>query len=205
MVAIAWRLVVWGSVCLAMAACGKSANSTSAAPAQEAAVALPIGATASQGNVTATASEFVANNAADPNCPDCQHPDATSHKAAPSTPLDPVFRDDLKLTIGLNAQVLEDGVAILEKNAKEPAAAEAALLAYREKHKVHLAELATKTRDMATRLKALGFEADIPDEVKVEYEARMAKVLARLEVVRAAYAKHPAVLEAFGPFIRAAE
>lgn len=190
--------------CLA-AACGKPTSLTSAAPMAEPAVGgLPAAATVNTGNVTATASEFVASNNADPNCPDCRRPDATSHKP-PSKPLDPVFRDDLKLTIGLNAQVLEDGVAILESHVKDPASAQPALLAYREKHKAHLAELATKTRDMATRLKALGFEADIPDEVKGEYEDRMAKVLARLELVRAVYFKHPAVLEAFGPFIRAAE
>ena len=192
-------------VAFAVAACGKSASSTSAAPVAAAASGQPALAPTGPGNLTATASESIATNSADPNCPDCQHPDATSTRDAPNQPLDPVFRDDLKLTIGMTCQVLEDGVAILEGHAKDPASAEAALLAYREKHKAHMDELATKTRDMATRLKALGFESDIPPEVKKDYEERMAKVLARLEVVRAVYAKHPGVLEAFGPFIRAAE
>ncbi len=170
-----------------------------------AANSLPAAPTNSAGNVTAQPSESIATNTADPNCPDCKNPDASGERDVNLKPLDPVFRDDLKLTISLTCQVLEDGVTILEMHAKDPASAQSALLAYREKNKAHMAELAIKTRDMAVRLKALGFEADIPQEVKEEYEARMAKVLGRLEAVRANYAKHPEVLEAFGPFIRAAE
>ncbi len=192
---------------LLASACGKSAGSTSAAPRAEPApaTALPLAPTASAGNVTAQPSEFIATNTADPNCPDCRRPDASNGRDVVVKPLDPAFRDDLQLTITLTCQLLEDGVAILESHAKEPASAEAALVAYREKHKAHLAELAVKTRDMAVRLKALGFESDIPDEVKKDYEERMGKALTRLEAIRAVYAKQPAVLEAFGPFIRSPE
>ncbi len=192
---------------LLAAACGKSAGSTSAAPLAPATApaALPAAPTNSTGNVTAQASESIATNTADPNCPDCKHPDAGSERDILLKPLDPVFRDDLKLTISLTCQVLEDGVTILEQHVKDPPSAQSALLAYREKNKAHMAELAVKTHDMAVRLKGLGFDADIPQEVKGEYEERMGKVLGRLEAVRANYAKHPEVLEAFGPFIRAGE
>ncbi len=191
---------------LAAAACGKSPSSTSAAPvAATAAGAPPAVAGAAAGNVTAQASESIATNTADPTCPTCQRADASNSSDVVLKPLDPVFRDDLKLTIGLTCQLLEDGVAILEGHVKDPASAQAALMAYREKNKTHMAELTIKTRDMAVRLKELGFEADIPEEVKADYEDRMSKALARLEAVRMIYAKHPSVLEAFGPFIRSAE
>lgn len=185
-------------------ACGKNAASTSAAPPSAPAAATAESAGA-PGNVTAQPSESIATNAADPSCPTCQHPDATSGPEVAAKPLDPAFRDDLKLTISLTCQQLEDGVAILEKYAKEPAKAKDALLAYRETNKARMAELVIKMRDMAVRLKALGFESEVPDEVKADYEERMGKALARLEAVRAVYAKHSDVLEAFGPFIRAPE
>ena len=191
---------------LLAAGCGKSASSSSAAPTAPLAAAQQLpNAGAVAGNVTAQPSESIATNAADPNCPDCQRPDASSTRDVHATPLDPAFRDDLKLTIGLTCQVLEDGVGILEGHVKEPARAQAALLAYREKNKAHMDELANKTKDMAVRLKALGYEADIPEEVKADYEERMGKVLARLEAVRAVYVKFPQVLETFGPFIRSGE
>ncbi len=191
---------------LAVSACGKSSGVTSTAPQSPSpGTAVAAAAANAAGNVTAQPSESIATNAADPNCPDCQRPDVTSTKDVTIVPLDPVFRDDLKLTISKTCQVLEDGVAILETHAKQPETAQAALEAYREKNKTVMAELATKTQDMTVRLKALGYESDIPEEVKQDYEERMSKVLARLEVVRAVYAKHPKVLETFGPFIRSAE
>jgi hypothetical protein len=193
------------AVALALGACSKSPASTSAAPSASAAGAASGASNAGAGNVTAQPSESIATNVADPNCPDCQRADAASTRDVAIVPLDPVFRDDLKLTISKSSEVLEDGVAILEKNVKQPEAAQAALAAYREKNKAKMDELAIKTKDMAVRLQALGYESEIPEEVRAGYEERMGKVLARLEAVRAVYAKHPQVLETFGPFIRSGE
>lgn len=188
---------------VALTGCGKPA-----APAPVAKAAAPKPAAVpleGADHLTAQPSESIATNVADPTCPTCQHADAESADVPPKPPLDPVFRDDLKLTINLACQVMEDGVSILEKHVKDPPSAKDALLAYREKHKEHLAELAIKTKDMVTRLKGLGYDADVPEEVRPEYQARMDKVMARLEVVRSAYAKQKDVLEAFGPFLRIGE
>lgn len=195
------------AVGMSVSACGKSPGPATPGARVESlsAAKLPGSSTATADNVVVHSSESIATNAPDPNCSDCRHPDAGSSRDVFQKPLDPAFLDDLKLTIDLKCKVLEDGVAILESHAKTPATAEAALLAYREKHKAHMAELDIKTRNMAAQLKSLGFESDIPEEVKAGYEERMGKSLARLEALRSIYAKQPAALEAFGPFIRSPE
>lgn len=203
----AWLVRAWllGACLLAgLCGCSRSTSSTTAtAPLAAAppAFALPPAPTDSGGNLTAGSSETIATNVADPNCPDCQRPDATSAPRAKTPPLDPAFVDDVKLTVVMTCKTLEDGVAILEKHTSKPEQAEAALKAYREKNKTRMAEMAQKTVAITTQLKALGFVDDMPPEVKPDFEERMGKILTRLEAVRGVYVKHPAVLEAFGPFI----
>lgn len=191
------------SLLFSLAACGKS-QQTSAAPRPAQQPVLSPQPTSAQtgGNLTATPSEQIAENKPDPECHDCQHPDTTILAMDTQRPaLDPVFLEDLRITVEATSQVLEDGVAILEKNHKTPQAADAELLAYREKHQKRMKELNEKTKDLATRLKAIGYESEMPQELNKEFEERMGKILARLEVVRKDYAKTPKVLEDFGPFI----
>lgn len=195
------RVILHIASALALAACGKPkahATRTSVEPA----VQLPPATTAATGELVAEPSEHVATNVPDPNCPDCQKPDASPvrYPTRPSR-LDPELLSDLRVTVDVTSHVLEDGVSILEKHRKDPAAALAALEAYKKANATRMEELSKKTKDMAERLRAAGFESDIPPEIKPEYEGRMQKVMDRLNAVRGAYAKQSAVLESFGAFI----
>ena len=196
-----FRPLVLSAAVLALTACGKSKSHGGRADV-EPTVALPEAATGEASNLMAEPSEHIATNQADPDCPDCVKPDA-SVVAYPTRPskIDEGLLRDLRVTVDATNSVLEDGVAILEKHQKEPAAALAALEAYKKEHAARMTELDQKTRDLAVKLKAVGYESDMPPEIKPEYEGRMSKIMERLNAVRGAYAHERPVLTSFGAFI----
>ncbi len=151
-------------------------------------------------NSQAHASEFVATNKADPQCQDCQHGD-TKDSPKPNSAQEPLNEKTLAEVTKIiddTCQILEDGVDLLEKNAKTPANAKDAIDAYRKKNAQVIASTFEKVREVKAQLIAMGYDQDIPEQVRPRFDDRMAKIQQRLEVMRETYMKYPAALETFG-------
>ena len=198
---LAFRLMLACAV-LSGFACTRPRPQTASAPLATTPSAPVADATAAQpGNLTAQSSEFIATNTADPHCTDCQHGDATSaptYFGKPGSVLDEETIKDAGKTVDATCDVLEAGVAILEKHAKEPEKAAAALDEYRKKHGAELAKVFEQARMIKARLRAAGYAQDIPLEIRPHFEERMTKIQDRLETMRSTYRKYPDVLESFG-------
>ncbi|MSP92217.1 MAG: hypothetical protein EXR79_10515 [Myxococcales bacterium] len=146
-------------------------------------------------------SEYVATNKPDPNCPSCRRGDVVSgptYHGKPDMPLDTKTLDDVRITLDETTEILEQGVAILEKRAKSPDKALADLEAYRRHDAARIERAFAKAREVKARLRAAGYDQDIPAEVRPYAEEKMRKVLERLDAVRDIYRGRPAVLESFG-------
>jgi len=159
------------------------------------------GAFTMPGNLTAQPSEFVATNTANPHCTDCQHGDTTAgpvYYGKPGAALDADTIAAARRTVDATCDVLEAGVALLEKHAKEPDKAAAALDDYRKKHLTEIGKVFEQARLIKAQLRAAGYAQDIPVEIRPHFEERMTKIQERLETMRATYRKYPDVLESFG-------
>jgi len=163
-------------------------------------VKAPIVAPAVDTNSRAHASEFVATGKADPPCLDCQRADGkdSAKPTAAKEQLNEKMLAEVTIIIDDSCQILEDGVALLEKNAKQPADAKDAIDAYRKKNAQMIATTFAKVRDIKTQLTAMGYEQEMPEQVRPRYEKRMTKIQQRLEVMREIYVKYPSALESFG-------
>ncbi len=186
---------------LVAAACGKSPPppAVAAAPA-----ALPAAATATVAEPVSAAqnSEHVASNKPDPNCKTCVSPDAGAaapvYYGKPEIALDEKTLAEVQASIDTNSEFLEQGIDILEKNAKTPEKALAALEKFLSDKQAAIALAHQKAAEIRVRLKAVGYDQDIPAEIRPGFEARMGKISERLEAMRTAYAQRRDVLAAFG-------
>ncbi|HAN30951.1 MAG TPA: hypothetical protein DCQ06_05085 [Myxococcales bacterium] len=148
-------------------------------------------------------SEFVATGKPTPPCRDCDKSDGGSipqFHGEPKMKLDEKTLADAKKTINATCDLLDAGVQILEANVDAPDKAAKALTAYQKQHKVKIKAIMHRADEIRGRLRAAGYDQDIPTELKPDFEARMSKIQGRLEKMRTTYAKHPSVLEAFGAF-----
>jgi len=146
-------------------------------------------------------SEFVAQGKPDPNCPDCKRADASSGPALfgkPGLKLDSKTIADAKMTVDQTCMLLENGVDILEANVKQPERATKALKAYQTTSKQEIERIFHRANEVRSRLRAAGYEQDIPEEIRPAFEKRMGAIQKRLEKMRDVYRDHPEVLEAFG-------
>ena len=175
------------------------------APATAPPLPQPIPAAAAVGpapdKAVSQASEFVARGKPDPNCHDCKSADASSGPALfgkPGMKLDEKTIADAKLTVEQTCSLLEKGVEILEANVKQPERAGKALKDYQEVSKQEIARIFHRADEIRSRLRAAGYEQDIPIEIRPLFEKRMGAIQKRLETMREVYRNHPAVLEAFG-------
>ncbi len=179
--------------------CGKprTASPTAKAPAAVAATGKPTPLPPTQ------VTEQVAENKPDPDCPDCQKGDASNgphYFGKPDMPLDDQTLGEVTTSIDGTCEVLENGLKILEKNAKTPDKAAAALVGYRKDHDGEIKKVFEKAFEIKARIKAAGYGQDMPVEVRPHFDERMGKIHARLELMRDTYRDHPDVLEAFGAF-----
>lgn len=152
-------------------------------------------------NVVSRSSEYIARGKPDPKCRDCKNADASSGPALfdkPGMKLDPKTISDAKATIDATCELLENGVDILEANVKRPERAAQALQAYQTTSKQKIERIFHRADEVRARLRAAGYEHDIPDEIRPGFEKRMGAIQVRLEKMRDVYRAHPAVLEAFG-------
>lgn len=195
------KLFVWGVVALgALPACGK-ARQQAVAPAGLDAVERVEKPQASA--APAQPSEHIATNKPEPACHDCKRGDATNgplYYGKPDMPLDEKTLAEVSDSVDATCQILEDGLAILEKDVKEPEKATDHLGEYKKKHEQAMKSAFDKAREIKARLKAAGYDQDIPVEVRPHFDERMGKIHTRLEAMRDVYRKYPAVLEAFGQF-----
>ena len=149
-------------------------------------------------------SEFVATGKPPPPCRDCDKADGGAvpqyHGEKPKMKLDDKTLADAQKTVTATCDLLEAGVQILEANVKRPEQAAQALNAYQKKHKAEIKDVLHRADEIRGRLRAAGYDQDIPSEIRPAFEKRMGKIQARLEKMRKTYAKHPSVLEAFGAF-----
>lgn len=165
-----------------------------------AAVGLPAASTAAQGS-SAQSSEFVASNKADPHCSDCAGKDASNgpqYVGKPEVKLDQATLDEVKASIDVNSDLLEQGIEILERNAKTPDKAAAQLEKFLKDRELAIREAQAKAAEIKARLRAVGYDQDIPAEIRPGFEERMGKIAERLERIREAYATRLDVLQAFG-------
>ncbi len=196
------------ALCAALSALGCSrtpAAHTSPAPsaAQATPKVAPAAAPAKAEPVVAQRSEFVATGKPTPPCRDCDKNDGGSHPqyhGQPQMKLDPKTLADAQKTVDATCDLLDAGVKILESHVKTPEKAEAALKSYQKEHKAKIADVLHRADEVRGRLKAAGYDQDIPAEIRPAFEKRMGAIQKRLETMRTTYSQHPAVLEAFGAF-----
>ena len=175
----------------------KSTPAPAAAPAAEAPAKptpMPAQTEPPKGNVTSTPSEHIASGApvkAKPKGDQAFH-------GKPQMELDSKTLADVRSTIEQTCQLLEEGVELLEKHAKTPEKAAKALNKYREKNASRIQQVFKAAADVRARLRSVGYDQDIPAEVRPEFEKRMGAIQERLEKMRHTYKKHRDVLEAFG-------
>ena len=153
------------------------------------------------GGVVAQRSEFVAAGAPTPPCRDCDKSDggaSPQYHGKPQMKLDDKTLADVRATVDATCALLEEGVAILEKNVKSPNEATVALKAYQEKNKARIKAVFHRADEVRNRLRGAGYDKDILAEVQPEFNKRMGAIQVRLEKMRTVYAQHSAVLEAFG-------
>ena len=185
---------------LGLSGCKRTPKPTTAPPAPPpaAAVQAPEGP---PDKVVSQRSEFVASGKPDPNCPDCKRADASGGPAfygKPGMKLDAKTIADATVTVEQTCMLLEKGVDILEANVKQPERATAALKEYQKKSKQQIDKIFHRADEVRARLRAAGYEQDIPAEIRPVFEKRMGAIQKRLEKMRHVYRDHPAVLEAFG-------
>lgn len=169
--------------------------------ADAAAVALAAAATAVQSNTAAQSSEFVASNKPEPGCRDCAGKDASNgpqYVGNPQVKLDEATLDEVKASIDQTSGLLEQGIEILERNAKTPDKAAAELEKFLQDHDAAIRDSQSKAAEIKARLRAVGYDQDIPAEIRPGFEERMSKISERLERVREVYASRRDVLGAFG-------
>ncbi len=148
-------------------------------------------------------SEHIASNKPEPGCKDCQKGDATNgplYYGKPDMPLDEKTLAEVSDSVDATCGILEDGLSILEKHVKSPDQATADLEGYRAKNAQKIKRTFEKAREIKARLKAAGYDQDIPAEVRPHFDERMTKIHTRLEAMRDVYRQHGTVLEAFGQF-----
>lgn len=165
-----------------------------------AAVGLPGPSTAAQVSA-AQSSEFVASNKPDPHCSDCAGKDASNgpqYVGKPEVKLDEATLDEVKASIDVNSELLEQGIEILERNAKTPDKAAAQLEKFLKDREPAIREAQSKAAEIKARLRAVGYDQDIPAEIRPGFEERMGKIAERLERIREAYASRLDVLQSFG-------
>lgn len=178
-------------------------QATGSTPPASAAATKPAATSADvqAGPALAQPSEHVASNKADPHCTDCQRADgsnAPTYYGKPDMPLDEKTLAEVTQTIDATSDILERGVELLEKHAKDPDKAAAAIDEYRKKSAGDIQKAFDKAKEIRARLKAAGYDQDIPAEVRPHFDARMTRIQERLEKMREVYRKHPDVLESFG-------
>jgi hypothetical protein len=179
----------------------KAETSTAANRAGAGEVGLAAAATATQSNTGAQSSEFVASNKPEPGCRDCGRGDATNgpkYVGNPEVKLDEAMLDEVKASIDQTSGLLEQGIEILERNAKSPDKAAAELEKFLQDHDAAIRESQSKAAEIKARLRAVGYDQDIPAEIRPGFEERMSKISERLERVREVYASRRDVLGAFG-------
>lgn len=201
------RMGVGALVGLAVAASGCKKAEAPAAPAPKVAeakagepAALPAPATktgALVAPVQVRRSAQVATNDPAAPCPGCPA-DGANKPRAEVVPLDSESLAEVRHSIDATCDLLEQGVAILEKNKDKPDAALAALEAFRKKSEPLIARAHDQAKRVRDRLTASGYTQDVPEEVREHYEKRMSKISQRLEPLQQAYAKRTDVLRAFG-------
>lgn len=186
-------------------ACKQSPAPTAAAPAAAPAPAdkpaeLPAPATktgALVAPVQVRNSAQVATNDPTAPCPGCPADGAAKPKAE-VVPLDGDSLAEVRHSIDATCDLLEQGVAILEKHKDKPEGAKAALEAFRKKSEPLIARAHEQAKRVRDRLAASGYTQDVPEEVREYYEKRMGKISGRLEPLQRAYRNQMDVLRTFG-------
>lgn len=184
--------------------CNKDAKPAAAtaaptAPATDKPAELP-GAATKTGALVAPVpvrrSEHVATNDPSKPCPTCP-----AEGAAPRgeiAPLDAESIAEVRHSVDATCDLLEQGVAILEKHKAKPDEALSALEAFRKKSEPLIARAHEQAGRVRERLAASGYTQDMPEEVREYYEKRMLKISTRLEPLQQAYRSRTDVLRAFG-------
>lgn len=195
-------LLIFSCLSVASAACGKSPVPAAAPAPAPPALATAATATAAEPVNGTQNSEHIATNKADPNCKTCVSPDAgaapPSYFGKPDMALDEKTLNEVQASIDANSEFLEQGIDILEKNAKTPDKALAVLEKYLADKQTAITTAQEKAAEIRARLKAVGYDQDIPAEIRPSFEARMGKISERLEQMRTVYAQRRDVLTAFG-------
>ena len=195
-------LVLW------LAGCGKPTAQVPAPAPAPTKVATPSGSesaasAAGTGNVVAGNSESVSDNVPGPAAAPVAQVDGGStapYIGDPQLVLDEAALTDVRSTIDATSDLLEAGVAILEKHKGKPEQAADALRNYQSKHRREMDEVFRRASEVRARMRSAGYDQDMPAEVRNEFEARMAKIQKRLETMRDVYRDHIDALEAFGGF-----
>ena len=188
-------------IVLALVACSKprppAAPNLAPAPSRPAALAM-----APDAQVQMQHSEQIATNKPEPGCQSCQKDasEGSVYFGKPDMVLDERTLSEVAHSIDETCGVLEAGLEILEKNEKTPDKATAALVAWRKGHAAELKRVFDRALEIKARLKAAGYNQDIPAEVRPKFDERMGKIHERLEAMRDTYRQHRDVLEAFGGF-----
>ena len=199
------------TVCGALLAAGACAGCSKSAPSPAAPVAAPAAAqpiagvrgasTEASAPSSARSSEHIASNKPDPNCKDCTGPDATSaprYVGKPEIALDPKTLSEVQASLDANNALLEQGIDILEKHVASPDQAKTALEKFLTDKRAEIDAAQTKAAEIRVRIKAVGYDQDIPAEIRPDFEKRMGAISERLEKVRDAYAARRDVLSTFG-------
>lgn len=191
------------AVCVVAAACSRKPESPAAAKATVGAQTanLPGAPTYTMLGQGAEPSGFVATNAPDPHCANCLAPDAKGaplYYGKPDMKLDAQTLAEVQTSIDANNMLIEGGIDILEKNVKTPDKALAAMEAYLKEHAIAIDAAQSKAAEIRARLRAVGYDQDIPAEIRPDFELRMGKIAERLERMREVYASRREVLGAFG-------
>ncbi|MSQ84821.1 MAG: hypothetical protein EXR77_18440 [Myxococcales bacterium] len=194
-------------VCGALLAAGACAGCSKSAPPPAAPIAAPAaakpiaGARGASSEASARSSEHIASNKPDPNCKDCTGPDATSaprYVGKPEIALDPKTLAEVQASLDANNTLLEQGIDILEKHVASPDQAKTALEKFLTDKRAEIDAAQTKAAEIRVRIKAVGYDQDIPAEIRPDFEKRMGAISERLEKVRDAYAARRDVLSTFG-------
>lgn len=207
-----WALV--GALIAIMAACSKPTQ-PGGAIAQQARIAAAAAAESqpaeptpsppvkpTEGNVTSTSSEHIATGA--PQEPAAKYRSADALSSAPvyfgnpDMKLDEHTLNDVRKVLDETCGLLAEGVELLEKYRKEPEKAAKALRDHHAKQVTRIERVFRRAADVKARLKAAGYDQDIPAEVRPAVDACMTPLFARLETVRSVYVGHNDVLQEFG-------
>jgi hypothetical protein len=192
-----WRLlaVAGAMACSRAAVAPKPAAATDGGASKTAAAAQAVVGSG------ASSSEQIATNRPEPGCKDCQQGDATNgptYFGKPEGKLDDKTVAELQAVLDQNDALVEGGIAILEKHTKAPDKALVEMDKYVADN-IHAIEAAhRKAAEMRARLKAVGFDQDVPEQIRPAFEAKMAKMSERLERLRETYATRRDVLQSFG-------